>query len=555
MNLIEPIKGANQGNQMSNLFRMSTQDIITAIDSLLPPSPNATSLQSDWFHLIGPSSTIRLFQLITNSIDYAQKNQSQDNIAFSPFAFKLTMIAMQAIGYNRSQEDQINQFLYNRILEKSLLETDLSDQQLVIDDTTLASNVIMEEILPSKKKREEIENSYFSFVTSFYYNYMKPAFRWLYGKTRVSISAEHRILDIGPYFYNLCYRFEPVNDDCFHLLRLSVDHEPRTNRSLTANERLRLCLSFQITDYHECIHQFTIEPENYFRIQYIDYGLDDIVRHLIAKFHYKSNDTSCYFHRILLLNSAASPITLIEPILQRYSMQHVDLEKEFSSSNVEIPVTQNELLNIIQFDQPLRYDYTSIGMLDFVGSKTKVEMLRSRDLHKLIQDDQFMIISIPFVNEQFKLLILLPKSDSNPKTIVNKMTDRKLYNQMIKLQIMKANSIVTLPRFQISGLFDFGLILREHNISNFNLEPNQTISSSIKQFIRVHSFLEDSFESSTKEESSSITGRRTTQISELDYQFTVVDRPFAYMLVGSYIDLHKQPAFEVLLAGIVNIPQ
>lgn len=166
------------------------------------------------------------------------------------------------------------------------------------------------------------------------------------------------------------------------------------------------------------------------------------------------------------------------------------------------------------------------------------------------------LIRVPYEDPKYSLILMLPDQSSNVGEMMKSFTPKKLdyyFKRLLIDEPINQKVVLTLPRFNLTSHLDFGPYLTAHNLSHFNLtrvSPSLTLPSSIHQYIQM-----SNLGVRGGPEKLILEARSDEQSSDVSINdFLPINRPFAYMIIGSYVDLHHKPASEVLLAGYYNRP-
>jgi len=234
-----------------------------------------------------------------------------------------------------------------------------------------------------------------------------------------------------------------------------------------------------------------------------------------------------------------------------------------SSSNYtsNLPkIRQNELLNIVQFNQNWAQSFSTTGKQDFfpqTNSKSSPIKLEFQQSYGYFGGTLFPVkltprsthnhtlLSIPFENAKYSLVLLLPDKNSSVPEMLSRLTAQQLANYMRKLQLNISKFELNMPRFNLSGMMDFTALLKKSNITEFSLARvanNISLPANLRQFINV------AINNHNNSGMSKLVEKERSRV----FKSIQINRPFAYLVVGKHVDLHKKPGFEILIAGFFN---
>ena len=99
---------------------------------------------------------------------------------------------------------------------------------------------------------------------------------------------------------------------------------------------------------------------------------------------------------------------------------------------------------------------------------------------------------------------------------------------------------------------DFKPFLTSQNVTHFNLtriSPTLSLPSNVQQFVQVSNF------GVREQEKLVLEARYQYEPSDVNINdIFPVNRPFVYLILGKYVDLHHKPAFEIVISGYFNGP-
>ena len=110
------------------------------------------------------------------------------------------------------------------------------------------------------------------------------------------------------------------------------------------------------------------------------------------------------------------------------------------------------LLNAIYFKGiwTSEFDPKNTSKQSFInenGESKMVDMMHQRDVFKYTEDDLMQVVQLPYGNETFSMLVLLPTNGKNLKDVTTTLTNQDYWKTM-KSRMMSREVVLSLPKFK-----------------------------------------------------------------------------------------------------------
>lgn len=342
---------------------------------------------------------------------------------------------------------------------------------------------------------------------------------------------------------------------------------------------MALCRAFSIAHFDDCRGVFANDSDEEVYRKMI-YSSEEtawaLMRHFHAPWSQVISGTKipdiCQITRGIVSNGTVDALKLGSRWAERHQPMHFWEVKanNFSkweatkrslsmwSSTLPGSLPAPSFLSLVDFQQEFAQRFALIGSRPFYGPKkwglvtSQVATLFSRGhygrLHHVSGKLWHSIVRIPYLNDKFSLLLLLPHLDSTIPEMMASLTPTQLQLYFKRLHIEAPSISLTIPKFTPFGDFDFRPILEEHNLVEFQLTSNSSAFLSFPQFIRVG-------KQQLGPQEGEVAIRESEQFDAQSDAHIQVNRPFVFLVIGKYIDLYHKPAFDVLIAGYYNGPE
>lgn len=499
--------------------------------------------QSKWLSRTGPATTLKLFE----TLGY---NATKPHLIFSPLSLKLSLLSVAALS-NEDQEKAVARFLFNQPVHKSMLRMNFEKSEAPEKKVTVKSN---------------------------------GSTPCLYGIEKDHLRRSYRQVDTTAPAY--CDQLS------YFLSRLCSAYTRSTSpvvssSELTRPQKIALCHFFSIADFSECVQSFIGDPSDFCTDsvhQYIEqynsnYSNADIAWQEVRQFHRSEDKFGGFFHRVLLLGDEVQQQSkLWKRTLEWFQMRSYVLPRDgetwegFKRDHLPNELYELDLqpvtpsfLNFIHFDLKLNRTFIQYrhqaNFFTSTGDVVQVDTFMSDPAHFPIvlheSGEKFhTLIRVPYEDLKYSLILMLPDQSSNVGEMLKSLTPKKLdyyFKRLLIDEPINQKVVLTLPKFNLTSHLDFGPYMATQNLSTFNLtrvSPSLTVPSSIHQYIQLSNLGVKS-----GPEKLVLEARSDDQPSDVSINdFLPINRPFAYLILGSYVDLHHKPASEILLAGYYNKP-
>ncbi len=377
------------------------------------------------------------------------------------------------------------------------------------------------------------------------------------------------------------FDYRPLHtvSECAHYL--AVPHYLSPPSPLTNAQKVALCRAFSIAHFDDCRGVFANDSdENIYRE--VTYSTEDVAWALMREFHAPWAQTIsgtkipdiCQITRGIVSNGTVDA----KRLGSRWADRHRPMDfwevrgNDFSkweatkrslslwSSTLPASLPAPSFLSLVDFQQEFAQRFAPLGSRPFYGPKkwglvtSQVATLFSRGhygrVHHVTGKLWHCLVRIPYLNDKFSLVLLLPHLDSTVPEMMASLTPAQLQLYFKRLHIETTSLSLTMPKFTPLGDFDFRPVLEEHNLVNFHLTNNSTAMLNFPQFIRV-----GKQQLGPHEEEVAIDERFHFEELGSSDDHVHVNRPFVFLIIGKYIDLYHKPAFDVLIAGYYNGPE
>ncbi len=219
------------------------------------------------------------------------------------------------------------------------------------------------------------------------------------------------------------------------------------------------------------------------------------------------------------------------------------------------------LLNIVQISQKWPKAFASIGAHVFYSpaNATPTEMIYKQDAFSWINhgpetytpdSKAHLLVRLPLEDPKYSIVLMVPAEEKSIGDMLGEINAEQLTYYLKRLQLEEKEVRLTMPKLEINGSADFGPILEAAGLGSMelsrasaNLSEPIVVSGSLKQIVQMTNYgmVETAWSRLTSYYGWLGKARAVDEIK--------VNRPFAYMLVGRYLDLNLMPAFDVLVAG------
>lgn len=360
---------------------------------------------------------------------------------------------------------------------------------------------------------------------------------------------------------------------------LAVPHYLSPPSELTNAQKVALCRAFSIAHFDDCRGVFANDSDDEV-YRKVTFSGEEVALALMREFHApwsrlisstKIPDV-CQITRGIVSNDTVDALKLGS----RWAARHRPMdfwevkENNFSkweatkrslsmwSNTLPSVLPAPSFLSLVDFQQEFAQRFAPIGSKPFYFDKkwgkvtSQVTTLFSRGhygrLHHVTGKLWHSIVRIPYLNDKFSLVLLLPHLDSTIPEMMASLTAKQLQLYFKRLHIETPSISLTIPKFTPFGDFDFRPILEEHNLVQYQLTSNSTAFLNFPQFIRVG-------KQHLGPQEGEVAIDESVHIDAQSDAHVQIDRPFVFLIIGKYIDLYNKPAFDVLIAGYYNGPE
>uniref|UniRef100_A0AC35UGP1 SERPIN domain-containing protein n=1 Tax=Rhabditophanes sp. KR3021 TaxID=114890 RepID=A0AC35UGP1_9BILA len=145
------------------------------------------------------------------------------------------------------------------------------------------------------------------------------------------------------------------------------------------------------------------------------------------------------------------------------------IEKVIGPKNID-PITRIMLLNVLYFqaDWQYKFDESKTKERDFYlsGNETRTEfMMTIQKKYYYYENEDFEMVSLPYLGKQFKMIIILPKEPFNHDHFLrNVLATESLLKALKKSRRILVNVII--PKFKMELTTDLSVILRQFGLTD-----------------------------------------------------------------------------------------